>query len=217
MTENDRSLSLLVMTDLQHANTEHIIANAVSYFWRHGYSGTSMSSLVTEVGVNRKAIYASFNGKDDLFIACLKWYKDNIVTPAFQQVEAYGADLTNIEHYFRDQINLAEEFGFPGIGCLFGNTMTEIAPHNSTIQQLVLAHNKRLESGFLNALNGEISGSSEKISSEDLSEIATLISCIAQGIWSYSRVANNANELRSKAKTLIGLVRARINTRVLVK
>jgi len=191
-------------------NTEDIVAGAMTYFWNTGFSATSMNTLVNETGVSRKAIYKSFQSKDELFIACLEAYRDKIVTPAFEQVESKGANLASIEEYFECQIRLAEDSGFPGIGCLFGNTMTEIAPHDENIYKMVQSHNKRLELGFLNALKGELKQASNKINSRDLVKIVNLTACVAQGIWSHSRVAKDANELRTKVATLLELIEIRI-------
>ncbi len=193
-------------------NTEDLIADAMTLFWDSGYSATSMNDLVSKTRVSRKGIYKSFTGKHELFTACLEHYREEIVTPAFAQVEDEGANLTSIERYFEFQIRLAEKIGFPGVGCLFGNTMTEAATHDTQAHELVVTHNKRLKLGFLNALYGELKSSPSTITDPELNELAELIACTTQGIWAHARVAEDANELRSKVKTLIMLVRLRITT-----
>lgn len=189
---------------------EEFIFNAMEHFWNYGFSATSMSSLVNKTGVSRKGIYSQFKGKDDLFKACLAMYKDKVVTPAFRQVESQEANLASIENYFERQISLAERYGFPGIGCLFGNTMTEVAPHDKAVGELISAHNQRLEAGFLNALKGELKTSPSRLSKQSLTSLASLIACTTQGIWSHSRAVKSAAELRTKVDALIQLIKSRI-------
>ncbi len=194
----------------QQPAAEDLVFRAMERFWSYGFSATSMSSLVNKTGVSRKGIYGFFKGKDDLFKACLAMYNDKVVTPAFQQVESPKANLSSIENYFEQQISLAERLGFPGVGCLFGNTMTEIAPHDKAVRELVLAHNQRLEAGFLNALKGELKASPHRLNEQSLSNLASLIACTTQGIWSHSRTVKSAAELRTKVDALIQLIKSRI-------
>ena len=188
----------------------HIVSAAMNHFWDFGFSATSMNSLTKKPGISRKGIYSLFSSKNELFIACLEKYKDDVVTPAFAQVEKKGASLIDVKKYFETQIELADQSGFPGLGCLLGNTMTEIASHDDDIYQRTKAHHIRLKDGFLNALRGEIGTSSDVITRTEQVALAELIACTTQGIWAYSRLANNADELRSKVAMLLKLVEIRI-------
>ncbi len=47
---------------------------AMRLFWQRGYEGTSMSDLVTEMGVARASIYSTFGSKHDLYLRALERY-----------------------------------------------------------------------------------------------------------------------------------------------
>jgi len=79
----------------------------------------------------------------------------NHVEPAFSQVEAPKAGLSDIAGYWELQISRGEQAGLPGPGCLLANTMTERAPHAPDVAKVVAAHNNRLRAGFRNALRGQ--------------------------------------------------------------
>ena len=117
-----------------------------------GYNATSLDDLVNATGVSRHGIYGDFGGKRALFLASLDHYSEAVVTPAFAEVEAGGADLTTVAGYFEHQIRRAEGPGLPGRGCLMANTMTEVAPRDDEVRKLVSAHADRLRYGFANAL-----------------------------------------------------------------
>ena len=187
-----------------------IVAKAMKLFWELGYSATSMSVLAQQQDVSRKGIYSLFDSKDELFVACLEKYNDEVVTPAFSQVEEKGASFIDVRRYFETQIAMAEKIGFPGVGCLIANTMTEIAPHNQQVLKKITSHHNRLEAGYLNALKGELNDSFNSTSTVKLADIAGFMACTTQGLWSYSRIISSASDLRSKVDIFIESIEARL-------
>ena len=184
-----------------------VLTRAMHHFWRHGFTSTSMADLVRVSQVSRAALYANFKNKDTLFLACLDKYREQVVTPAFNDVEKEGANLESISNYFVFQIKAAEAITLPGPGCLFANSMTEIGPHNKSVQTYINAHNQRLSAGFLNALSN-ITNSTIKNHS-DLKALAEFLATSAQGLWSYSRSVSTAKPLYAYTNTLIQLIEFR--------
>lgn len=43
------------------------LESAMRTFWKHGFEGTSMSTLTEALGMNKASIYAAFGSKEDLF------------------------------------------------------------------------------------------------------------------------------------------------------
>ena len=66
-----------------------IVNEAIFYFAKHGYEGTTLSQIAAEVGVKTPSLYAHFKSKEDIFFACLDAALDN--------------DLTFFEEYFNQQ------------------------------------------------------------------------------------------------------------------
>ncbi len=166
-----------------------------------------MDDLVRSTGVSRHGIYKDAGSKRDLYLAGFQTYQDTVVSPIFAGVEAVGADLADIEAYFEAQIALAEAIGLPGPGCHMANAMTETAPHDADVQAAVIAHNARLKTGFLNALEpqGQYLRSSEREAIADWLVIAT------QGFWSLSRVIDDGDILRAHVATLMSLLQAKLS------
>lgn len=151
-----------------------------------------MDDLVRVTGSSRHALYAEFGGKRDLFLACFAPYRDQVVSPAFAQVEAPGAGLPQIAAYFETQIARAETAGLPGPGCLVANTATELAPHDPDAAAEVARHNARLAAGFANALRND--------------ELAYALVVFATGLWSLSRVTDDADGLRRAVKLFLASI-----------
>ena len=57
----------------QYERTD-LLDRAVELFRRQGFNGTSTAELATELGVNRKSMYAEFGSKQALFEATLEHY-----------------------------------------------------------------------------------------------------------------------------------------------
>ncbi|MEM7504541.1 MAG: helix-turn-helix domain-containing protein [Pseudomonadota bacterium] len=188
-----------------HTKTS-LAASAMEVFWMQGYNATSLDDLVNATGVSRHGIYGDFGGKRELFLASLDHYREAVVTPAFEAVEADRADLTAVAGYFEHQIQRAEELGLPGRGCLMANTMTEVAPRDDEVRKLVSAHADRLRCGFANALRNEAGAKPVA----DLEDVAQCLAVFTQGLWSASRVTDDAESLRRSVALMLSLVAARI-------
>ena len=55
-------------------DTEKALDAALLLFWRHGYEGTSLSSLTRAMGINVPSLYAAFGNKEELFRRALDRY-----------------------------------------------------------------------------------------------------------------------------------------------
>ncbi len=188
---------------------DQIATEAMHVFWRFGFNGTSMDTLVRETGSSRHAIYSECGGKDALFQQSLDMYQQLVVDPAFLQVEATDADLQTIAAYFETQISAAEDAGAPYPGCLVANTMTETGPHSADALQAVNHHNERLKAGFFNALKNSASDD-RQISESVLRELASFLTISTQGLWAFSRSVKNVQPLRNYAANLMQIIQERI-------
>ena len=169
-----------------------------------------MDDLVRETGVSRHALYAAYEGKNALFLACLEAYAAKIVSTAFAPVEAEGATLQQVETYFETQIVAAERLGLPGPGCLMANSMTEFAAHDPETVSRVRAHNARLEAGFLNALSGEARGRGVSSASAKLRPLAAVLTVFTNGLWSTSRQERDGETLRGSVREMLAMAKGRL-------
>lgn len=179
-------------------------------FWFFGFEATSMDDLVRATGVSRHGLYTEFDGKEALFEVCLEAYSEAVVTPAFQQVEASGATMDDVEAYFLQQISFADSVGLPGPGCLMANTMTEVAPHRATALAIVARHNERLRKGFETAVRGSERLSGKRAPRGAVRDCANLLVIFANGLWSVSRTIHDARVLRRSARAFVEIISSRI-------
>ena len=180
-------------------SAEAVLEKATKLFWRNGFAATSMADLVGETGSTKHSIYADFASKDGLYRACFDWYREKIVAPALEPFRAKEPQLEAVSQYFEIQIRLAEETGLPGPGCLVGNAMTETAPKDTQIAELVRDHNLRLEAAFGKALP-------DGLGPNETARLTSFLVLAAQGLWAMSRVTSSAAALREQAKMAVDLI-----------
>lgn len=53
---------------------EQVLDKAMLVFWKRGFAETSVHDLETATGVNKSGLYSEFEGKEDLYTACLTHY-----------------------------------------------------------------------------------------------------------------------------------------------
>lgn len=179
---------------------------AMNVFWRFGYSAASIDVIASQSGASRHALYAEFDDKRALFLAALDRYRDDVVSPAFQAVEAGGAGLEAVAAFFETQIALAERLGLPGPGCFFVKAMNGPESDDAEIRAAIFSHNERLKVGFKRALrrDGAAPSTAERL--------AQVLLTFAQGLWSLSRIVPDARPLRAACREMLTLVRKEINT-----
>lgn len=185
--------------------TDQLVDHALLHFWSHGFHASSMDDLVKATGVSRHGIYATFGGKQALFLACFDRYQVEVVTPAFEVVEALSADLTSVAAYFETQIAYGEATGLPGPGCFVANAATEVAPGDADVMAKVQHHNDRLREGFSAALQR----SAPDLDAGDARDLAEVMTIFTNGLWTLSRSVSDADVLRRAVRSFLNLLAER--------
>ncbi|WP_299864137.1 TetR/AcrR family transcriptional regulator [uncultured Roseobacter sp.] len=105
-------------------------------FWKHGYDGASLDSLVAAAGTSRPGLYRTFKDKKTLFLKTLQAYEDTITAEALRAFEN-EADLTRAVRAFllvsaRNNTSAAHPSG-----CLLVCCATTAAEEMVDIQQII--------------------------------------------------------------------------------
>jgi TetR/AcrR family transcriptional regulator, transcriptional repressor for nem operon len=130
----------------QH-DTETFVDSAMRVFWARGYEGTSINDLVQATGINRGSIYASFDGKRDIFLAALASYDDRYRARFLAGLKVGRGPKEAILAAFRAAADQVPTASMPA-GCLIVNSAVELAPHDPEIAQAVNASLGELRAFF---------------------------------------------------------------------
>ena len=116
---------------------ERLVEAARTLFWKHGYASTGIAQILKEADAGSGSLYYFFPTKEDLLLAVLEWYRENlwlvVIQPVFDRVsdpierifgilDGYrrGLLMTNYQH-----------------GCPIGNLSLELADSHPAARQLL--------------------------------------------------------------------------------
>lgn len=163
---------------MSHDTRDRLIDAARELFWRKGYLGTSVSEILERAGANSGSLYHFFPTKQDLLVAVLEWYVDNlepeIVEPARRRTPDPVARVFAILEGYRQAL-LATELTF---GCPIGNLALEFKEPDPPVREL-LARNF---AGWCEAVEACLEDAADRFPADlDLKELSQFVLTTMEG------------------------------------
>jgi TetR/AcrR family transcriptional regulator, copper-responsive repressor len=118
---------------------EEVLKKAMPVFWKRGFADTGLHDLEKATGVNKSGLYAEFKDKEDLFLACLRYYLESGSGQATLAAKPLG--WGNIEKLMR----MALVCSCGQKGCFAINSMREFAILPPKAHELVSESNAQLK------------------------------------------------------------------------
>jgi AcrR family transcriptional regulator len=89
----------------------HLRAVARSEFGRRGYDATTMRDIGKAAGMGTATVYRMFGSKDDLLVAIMQTYADNVVTGWDAVVQSPSTTVEQLDALMWVNVNLLDRFG----------------------------------------------------------------------------------------------------------
>lgn len=121
---------------------------ALQVFWLQGFEATSLGDLTAAMGLSRSSFYGTFGSKQAVLLASVQIYVDRI----FTSLESCARSDTNPIKAARTMFNTMTGHAGDNKGCLFVNSVTELAPGNSDLAKLARRHLDRVIALFASTL-----------------------------------------------------------------
>ena len=122
---------------MPHPTRERLIDAARDVFWRKGYHASSIAEILELAGANSGSLYHFFPTKQDLLVAVLEWYAENlgpeIVEPARQRADDPVEVVFAVLDGYRQAL-LVTELTF---GCPIGNLALEFKEPDPPVRELL--------------------------------------------------------------------------------
>jgi len=109
------------MGRLKKFNREEVLERALPQFWAQGFSGTVVQDLEKATGVNKSGLYSEFKDKEDLFLASLRHYYQEVEKKLSSSALPLGWE--NIESMLK---SVAQPPAGRRRGCFGVNSMREL-------------------------------------------------------------------------------------------
>ena len=121
------------------------LQKALKVFWKKGYSGTSMSDLVSAMAINAPSLYDTYGDKHKLFMASLNSYLgsqlDWMRSLSEQTIPVKEIIGTLLKALVADTLNDPERKG-----CFMVNTVTELANQDEQVLKVAIQNEKDVRS-----------------------------------------------------------------------
>lgn len=119
------------------ATRERLVETARNLFLVQGYNATGVAQILKETGVNSGSLYHYFPTKEDLLLAVLEWYRDNIyeglLRPVYERIDDPVERIFGILEGYR-QLVMMLEFEY---GCPIGNLALELSNSHPIARNLI--------------------------------------------------------------------------------
>jgi TetR/AcrR family transcriptional repressor of nem operon len=148
---------------------------AMRLFWRGGYEATSMTDLVTETGVARASLYATFGSKHDLYLLALQRYVQQRDPALVERLAGPGPALPAIKAVLDDFATDAAR------GCFVVSAAVEQLPTDPDAALSVETSWETLEVALTSALI-RARGSGELVVAADPRRLARFVLVVLQGM-----------------------------------
>ncbi|WP_370971919.1 TetR/AcrR family transcriptional regulator [Amycolatopsis sp. cg9] len=192
------------MSRVKEFDVDEACDAALTLFRRQGYEATSVSDLVTHVGVAKASLYATFGSKHDFYVTALKRYAERADARVLAELSSPGSGVAAVRRLFDGY--LAEILGDETkMGCFVVNAAIELLPHDPEVARLVERSWDTLEVALTMALErakaqGELTGGGEPAA------LARFLLTVLQGLRVLGKGADAARRLDAAVSQAMRLI-----------
>jgi AcrR family transcriptional regulator len=105
---------------------DRLILAARDLFWSHGYEATTLAEIVKQAEVNSGSLYYFFKTKEELLLAVLDWYMENLFPQLIEPILAHISDPIERVFALLDGYRKALVATGCTYGCPIGNLTLEL-------------------------------------------------------------------------------------------
>ena len=121
-------------------------------FWDKGFEATSLADLVSVTGLHKGSLYQAFGDKHALFIQTLNRYLLNVRLHKKEILEAADSPLEGIRAVLHGFIDMSEADTDCPRGCMAVKMLSEMAPHDSEVNQIMEKHKENMSASMTSRL-----------------------------------------------------------------
>lgn len=176
--------------------------SAMLTFWAQGYDGTSMSDLMSSMGLSKSSLYAAFGDKAKLFHLSLARYCDMLEASMLDDLSAAPTGRVFIQECLLGVSAQTSKGKGKRMGCLLMNSAAEFGQSRADVSGAVAAGIGRIRAVFENALekgrkDGSITGPG------DDSATAHYLTSSISGLNTMAKAGASGEEIEAIARMIV--------------
>lgn len=195
------------MPDIKHFDPDATLETVVRLFWQRGVASTGIQDVVTATGLNRSSLYATFGGKQDLYLAALRRYLEQRSQPMFRRLAEDERGLPAVAEFFGGLIEARCSGEYARWGCMVSNAHAGADKDDPDVRKVLHEHHKRLRAAMHTAL---LSASDQLGPHIDPAAAADQLALLAYGINLRSRAGASARALLTTVTSTLNSMRKEI-------
>ncbi len=173
---------------------EGVLQKALPVFWKYGFARTTLPDLELATGVNKSGLYSEFESKEELFLACLRYYRDTRTGGALLSTGPLGWD--NIQKFLEE----APSCALDQRGCFSVNSMRELKSLPPEARKVIVDGRAKLK----HLLKANIASENPKM---DVDMVCDLVSVFFSGICIEANLNTDRSRAREKIKNFMQMLR----------
>jgi TetR/AcrR family transcriptional repressor of nem operon len=190
------------MPDIKHFDPDATLETVVRLFWRQGVASTGIQDVVTATGLNRSSLYATFGGKQELYLAALRRYLEHRSQPMFRRLAEDERGLPAVSEFFAGLIEARCSGEYARWGCMVSNAHAGTENSDPKVRAVLDRHHQELRDAMYAALvtadaQGQLSDGC------DPRAWADLLALLAYGVNLRSRAGADARDLGRTVTTAL--------------
>ncbi len=126
---------------------EQALRDAMTLFWRQGYSRTSMRDLTEATRLQPGSLYGAFRSKRGLFLESLDYYAQHLRTPTDAILRSDAPPKARVRRFFEHLLDESAR-DRERKGCLLVKTLLEAPADDVEITQRAVAGLQYVETAF---------------------------------------------------------------------
>ena len=115
---------------------DQVLDKSLKVFWEKGYHGASLQDLVDATGLNRSSLYNSFQDKFNLYLQCIKHYRQQRAQDAQKALIKNKSALTVIRDLLESALPNKKTTKDPQ-GCFLVNCTAELSADTLAIRPIL--------------------------------------------------------------------------------
>ena len=179
-------------------NKQQVLADALDLFWERGFASASMKQLETVTEMHPGSLYYHFQNKEQLYIACLKYYLEWHLKPRIDNYLVYSNSMDSLRRFYTAGYRNPEDYKFRN-SCFLINAGNELHLLPEEAVKMVREGLQLLRSGLTEHLNSAIEKSIITISSP-LDYIINELVNLYLSIQLQTRISPNQHRMDEQVK-----------------
>ncbi len=182
-------------------NADEALEQAMQVFWSKGYEATTLSDLISAMGISKSSFYDTFGSKHELFLSAIDRYRSTMARRLIDVLEGDMPGREALATVFRTYVESALN-GNGRRGCFVGNCASEQAPHDEDAARRVGDCLARMGKAYERALR-RAQREGNVPADKDVRALACFLNASAQGLQTLGKAGADRATLEDVARVAL--------------